>query len=138
MILPAIISPRQSFYNIHFPSDYDSLEKARFRLKYEELFFNQLKFKLTHNKIKNANSGYFFPSVGSKFNKFYNENLVFELTNSQKRVIKEIRNDFSSKKQMIRLLQGDVGSGKTIVALMSILISLDNGYQACLLSLIHI
>ena len=129
-----LISPRQSFYNIHFPSDYDSLEKARFRLKYEELFFNQLKFKLTHNKIKNTNSGYFFPNVGSKFNKFYNENLVFELTNSQKRVIKEIRNDFSSKKQMIRLLQGDVGSGKTIVALMSILISLDNGYQTCLVA----
>ena len=129
-----LISPRQSFYNIHFPNDYESLEKARFRLKYEELFFNQLKFKLTHNKIKNTNNGYFFPNVGLNFNKFYNENLVFELTNAQKRVIKEIRNDFSSKKQMIRLLQGDVGSGKTIVALMSMLISLDNGYQTCLVA----
>ena len=110
------------------------LEKSKFRLKFEELFFNQLKFKLAHNKIKNNINGYYFPNVGLNFNKFYNDVLEFDLTFAQKRVIKEIRDDFSSKKQMIRLLQGDVGSGKTIVALMSILISIDNGFQTCLVA----
>ena len=103
-------------------------------MKFEELFFNQLKFKISHHKIKSNNSGYFFPSVGSKFNSFFNNNLAFELTNSQKKVLKEIRNDFSSKKQMIRLLQGDVGSGKTIIALMSMLICIDNDFQTSLIA----
>ncbi|MAT79943.1 MAG: ATP-dependent DNA helicase RecG [Flavobacteriaceae bacterium TMED238] len=129
-----LISPKQAYYNIHFPRDSTSLEKSKFRLKFEELFFNQLKFKLVHNKIKNTNNGYYFPNVGLNFNKFYNEVLEFDLTSAQMRVIKEIRNDFSSNKQMIRLLQGDVGSGKTIVALISILISIDNGFQACLVA----
>ena len=129
-----LISPKQSYYNIHFPSDTVLLEKSKFRLKFEELFFNQLKFKLAHNKIKNNINGYYFPNVGLNFNKFYNDVLEFDLTFAQKRVIKEIRDDFSSKKQMIRLLQGDVGSGKTIVALMSILISIDNGFQTCLVA----
>ena len=129
-----LISPKQAYLNIHFPQTNKLLEDSKFRLKFEELFFNQLKFKLTHKKIKEYNNGYFFPSVGHNFNKFYNESLDFELTNAQKKVIKEIRNDFSSKKQMIRLLQGDVGSGKTIVALISILISIDNGYQACIVA----
>ena len=129
-----LISPKQAYLNIHFPQNNKLLEDSKFRLKFEELFFNQLKFKLTHKKIKEYNNGYFFPNVGHNFNKFYNKSLDFKLTNAQKKVIKEIRNDFSSKKQMIRLLQGDVGSGKTIVALMSILISIDNGYQACIVA----
>ena len=129
-----LISPKQAYSNIHFPQSNELLEKSKFRLKFEELFFNQLKFKLTHNKIKSYNSGYFFPNVGHNFKNFYNDNLDFELTIAQKKVIKEIRNDFSSKKQMIRLLQGDVGSGKTVVALMSILIAIDNGYQTCLVA----
>ena len=129
-----LISPNQAYINIHFPKDLKLLEQARFRLKFEELFFNQLKFKISHHKIKSNNSGYFFPSVGSKFNSFFNNNLAFELTNSQKKVLKEIRNDFSSKKQMIRLLQGDVGSGKTIIALMSMLICIDNDFQTSLIA----
>ncbi len=129
-----LLTPNQAYVNIHFPKDLKLLEQARFRLKFEELFFNQLKFKITHNKIKSNNSGYFFPNVGFNFNSFFTNNLTFELTNSQKKVLKEIRNDFISKKQMIRLLQGDVGSGKTIVALMSMLICIDNNFQTCLVA----
>ncbi len=128
-----LISPNQAYHNIHFPENHDLLEKARHRLKFEELFFNQLKFKLSHNKLK-RNKGYYFPYVGEYFNNFYNNYLSFELTNSQKKVLKEIRNDFASNQQMIRLLQGDVGSGKTVVALLSILISIDNNYQSCLVA----
>ena len=128
-----LISPNQAYHNIHFPENHDLLEKARYRLKFEELFFNQLKFKLSHNKLK-RNKGYYFPYVGDYFNNFYNNYLSFELTNSQKKVLKEIRNDFASNQQMIRLLQGDVGSGKTVVALLSILISIDNNYQSCLVA----
>ena len=128
-----LISPNQAYHNIHFPENHDLLEKARYRLKFEELFFNQLKFKLSHNKLK-RNKGYYFPYVGDYFNKFYNNYLSFELTKPQKKVLKEIRNDFASNQQMIRLLQGDVGSGKTVVALLSILISIDNNYQSCLVA----
>ena len=128
-----LISPNQAYHNIHFPENHDLLEKARYRLKFEELFFNQLKFKLSHNKLK-RNKGYYFPYVGEYFNNFYNNYLSFELTKPQKKVLKEIRNDFASNKQMIRLLQGDVGSGKTVVALLSILISIDNNYQSCLVA----
>ena len=128
-----LISPNQAYHNIHFPENHDLLEKARYRLKFEELFFNQLKFKLSHNKLK-RNKGYYFPYVGEYFNNFYNNYLCFELTKPQKKVLKEIRNDFASNKQMIRLLQGDVGSGKTVVALLSILISIDNNYQSCLIA----
>jgi len=128
-----LISPNQAYHNIHFPQNHDLLEKARYRLKFEELFFNQLKFKLSHNKLK-RNKGYYFPYVGECFNNFYNNYLSFELTKPQKKVLKEIRNDFASNQQMIRLLQGDVGSGKTVVALLSILISIDNNYQSCLVA----
>ncbi len=128
-----LISPKQAYHNIHFPENHDLLEKARYRLKFEELFFNQLKFKLYHNKLK-RNKGYYFPNVGEYFNNFYNNYLSFELTKPQKKVLKEIRNDFASNQQMIRLLQGDVGSGKTVVALLSILISIDNNYQSCLVA----
>ena len=128
-----LISPNQAYHNIHFPENHDLLEKAMYRLKFEELFFNQLKFKLSHNKLK-RNKGYYFPYVGEYFNNFYNNYLSFELTKPQKKVLKEIRNDFASNQQMIRLLQGDVGSGKTVVALLSILISIDNNYQSCLVA----
>ena len=128
-----LISPNQAYHNIHFPENHDLLEKARYRLKFEEFFFNQLKFKLSHNKLK-RNKGYYFPNVGECFNNFYNNYLSFELTKPQKKVLKEIRNDFASNQQMIRLLQGDVGSGKTVVALLSILISIDNNYQSCLVA----
>ena len=128
-----LISPNQAYHNIHFPENHDLLEKARYRLKFEELFFNQLKFKLSHNKLK-RNKGYYFPYVGEYFNNFYNNYLSFALTKPQKKVLKEIRNDFASNQQMIRLLQGDVGSGKTVVALLSILISIDNNYQSCLVA----
>jgi ATP-dependent DNA helicase RecG len=119
---------------VHFPPDEAILEKARRRLIFEELFFiqlNLLKLKqLRIEKIKGLN----FPVVGSYLNNFYNNHLPFELTNAQKKVIKEIRADLGSGKQMNRLLQGDVGSGKTLVALMSMLIALDNGFQACLMA----
>ena len=128
-----LISPNQAYQNIHFPENHDLLQKARYRLKFEELFFNQLKFKLSHNKLK-RNKGYYFPYVGEYFNNFYNNYLSFALTKPQKKVLKEIRNDFASNQQMIRLLQGDVGSGKTVVALLSILISIDNNYQSCLVA----
>jgi len=124
----------ESLHKIHFPSNPDELEKARYRLKFEELFYiqlNLLRFKTNRNlKIK----GFVFSSVGENFNNFYYNNLPFTLTEAQKRVMKEIRRDLGSGKQMNRLLQGDVGSGKTLVALMSMLIALDNGYQACLMA----
>jgi len=119
---------------IHFPSNPDELEKARFRLKFEELFYiqlNLLRFKIFRNiKMK----GFVFSNVGQNFNNFYFNNLPFSLTEAQKRVMKEIRRDLGSGKQMNRLLQGDVGSGKTLVALMSMLIAIDNGFQACIMA----
>lgn len=124
----------ESLHKIHFPANPDELEKARYRLKFEELFYiqlNLLRFKTNRNiKIK----GFVFSSVGENFNNFYYNNLPFSLTEAQKRVMKEIRKDLGSGKQMNRLLQGDVGSGKTLVALMSMLIALDNGYQACIMA----
>ena len=119
---------------IHFPANPDELEKARFRLKFEELFYiqlNLLRFKIFRN-IKQK--GFVFSNVGDNFNNFYFNNLPFSLTEAQKRVMKEIRRDLGSGKQMNRLLQGDVGSGKTLVALMSMLIAIDNGYQACIMA----
>ncbi len=119
---------------IHFPGSPNELERARHRLKFEELFYiqlNLLRYKTVRNiKIK----GFVFSSVGDNFNNFYYNNLPFSLTNAQKKVMKEIRKDLGSGKQMNRLLQGDVGSGKTLVALMSMLIALDNGYQACIMA----
>jgi len=129
-----LIPKNEAMFNIHFPKSHELLAKAQFRLKFEELFFIQLQL-ITKNLIrKNKIKGYLFDKVGENFNDFYNNHLPFELTNAQKRVIKEIRNDMGSNAQMNRLLQGDVGSGKTIVALMCMLLAKDNGFQSCLMA----
>ena len=120
--------------NIHFPSDVDVLRKAQYRLKFEELFYVQLNILRYAKDRRRKYRGYVFERVGEIFNTFYARNLPFELTNAQKRVLKEIRRDVGTGRQMNRLLQGDVGSGKTLVALMSMLMALDNGYQACLMA----
>ena len=129
-----LITRYQALYNIHFPKNLIILSKAQFRLKYEEFFFLQLQFFYKNQEKKNNFKGFLFNKVGDFFNKFYHKNLNFELTNAQKRVLKEIRNDFASESQMNRLLQGDVGSGKTIVALLSSLLAIDNGFQACIVA----
>jgi ATP-dependent DNA helicase RecG len=129
-----LISKKEALFNIHFPTSPDMLAKAKFRLIFEELFFIQLQL-ITKNLVqKHKIKGHLFTKVGEYFNDFYQDHLPFELTNAQKRVIKEIRNDMGSNAQMNRLLQGDVGSGKTIVAFMSMLLALDNGFQACLMA----
>ncbi|WP_321289908.1 ATP-dependent DNA helicase RecG [uncultured Sunxiuqinia sp.] len=125
---------KDTLQQIHFPESTHQLQKATFRLKFEELFFIQLKIlSLKHNRYE-AFRGFLFSNVGYNFNQFYNNNLPFELTGAQKKVIKEIRKDLGSGKQMNRLLQGDVGSGKTLVALMVSLIAFDNGFQASLMA----
>jgi len=124
----------QSIRNIHFPESTDLLNKAQFRLKFEELFYIQLNILKQKFFRENHVEGFVFPKVGDFVNRFYKEKLPFELTGAQKRVIREVRKDIGSGKQMNRLLQGDVGSGKTLVALMGMLIALDNGYQACLMA----
>ncbi|MFD0836392.1 DUF559 domain-containing protein [Mariniflexile aquimaris] len=129
-----LISKREALFNIHFPKDQTLLSRAQFRLKFEELFYIQLQLIIKNLIHKSKIKGFPFEHVGDYFNTFFNEHLPFELTNAQKRVIKEIRADLGSKAQMNRLLQGDVGSGKTIVAFMSMLIALDNGFQACLMA----
>ena len=129
-----LIPKNAALFNIHFPKSAEILAKAQFRLKFEELFYIQLQL-ITKNLIqKHKIKGLPFTKVGDFFNEFYQNHLPFELTNAQKRVIKEIRIDMGSNAQMNRLLQGDVGSGKTIVAFMSMLLALDNGYQACLMA----
>jgi len=129
-----LIPKNAALFNIHFPKSNDLLAKAQFRLKYEELFFIQLQL-ITKNLVrKHKIKGHPFTKVGDHFNNFYQNHLPFELTNAQKKVLKEIRNDMGSNAQMNRLLQGDVGSGKTIVALMAMLIALDNGFQSCLMA----
>jgi len=129
-----LIPKNAALFNIHFPKSQDILARAQFRLKFEELFFIQLQL-ITKNLIrKNKIKGHPFGTVGTYFTTFYNNHLPFELTGAQKRVLKEIRNDMGQPAQMNRLLQGDVGSGKTIVALMSMLLALDNGFQACLMA----
>lgn len=129
-----LIPKKDALVNIHFPKNQDLLAKAQFRLKFEELFFIQLQL-ITKNLIrKHKIKGFPFEIIGENFNDFYNNHLPFELTNAQKRVLKEIRNDLGSHAQMNRLLQGDVGSGKTIVALMCMLIAKDNGFQSCLMA----
>jgi len=128
------VTRSEALVNIHFPPDTETLEKARARLKFDELFFIQLRllrYKLNRSKKVRGNV---FGQIGELFNSFYKNNLPFELTNAQKKVIREIRSDLGSGKQMNRLLQGDVGSGKTLVALMCMLIALDNGFQACLMA----
>ncbi|KOS05247.1 ATP-dependent DNA helicase [Flavobacterium akiainvivens] len=130
----SLLPKNVALFNIHFPKSQDLLTKAQFRLKFEELFFIQLQL-ITKNLIrKHKIKGHPFGSVGSYFTDFYQNHLPFELTNAQKRVLKEIRNDLGQPAQMNRLLQGDVGSGKTIVALMCMLLALDNGFQACLMA----
>lgn len=129
-----LISKKEALFYIHFPKNQEVLAKAQFRLKFEELFFIQLQL-ITKNLIrKHKIKGQPFKIVGENFNNFYNNHLPFELTNAQKRVLKEIRNDMGSNAQMNRLLQGDVGSGKTIVALMCMLMAKDNGFQSCLMA----
>jgi len=124
----------KALFNIHFPTDTNALAKAQFRLKFEELFYIQLQLIRKNMVHKSKIKGFPFEQVGDYFNRFFNEHLPFQLTEAQKRVIKEIRKDMGSGAQMNRLLQGDVGSGKTIVAFMSMLIALDNGFQACLMA----
>ncbi|MGQ1784738.1 ATP-dependent DNA helicase RecG [Saccharicrinis sp. GN24d3] len=124
----------QALRIVHFPPDSQSLQQAQFRLKFEELFYIQLNI-LKLKKQRNQNiQGHIFSTVGDYFNHFFYNNLPFELTGAQKRVIREIRHDIGSGRQMNRLLQGDVGSGKTMVALMVMLIALDNSFQACLMA----
>lgn len=124
----------QSFIHIHFPKSTQHLQQARMRFKFEELFFIQLNIVRQVDWRNKHFKGFVFSTVGEIFHHFYQHNLPFDLTNAQKRVIKEIRADLGSGRQMNRLLQGDVGSGKTVVALLSMLIALDNGYQTCLMA----
>lgn len=125
---------KDAIFNIHFPQSVPKLEASRKRFKFEELFINQLSL-IKQKKVRTNNiQGYVFEKVGNYFMNFYENNLSFELTGAQKKVLKEIRADFKSGKQCNRLLQGDVGSGKTIVALMSMLIAIDNGFQACMMA----
>jgi ATP-dependent DNA helicase RecG len=137
---PVVIAPlklmslHDALFRIHFPDSNNDIENARFRLKFEELFFIQLNLlRYKGNRTKNTH-GFVFSVVGERLNSFYANNLPFTLTGAQKRVIREIRADLGSGRQMNRLLQGDVGSGKTMVALMSMLIGADNGYQGCLMA----
>ena len=129
-----LIGKKEALLNIHFPTSPEMLEKAQYRLKFEELFFIQL--QLVRKKLirKNKIKGYVFAKVGDVFNEFYSQYLPFDLTNSQKVVLKEIRTDVASNTHMNRLLQGDVGSGKTIVALLAMLLAIDNGFQAAIIA----
>lgn len=129
-----LIGREAAFKQIHFPDSQQNLKQAETRLKFDELFFIQLKLLKSKHYRKETVQGFVFNKVGEYFNTFFKNHLPFELTGAQKRVIKEIRVDFATGKQMNRLVQGDVGSGKTIVALMCMLIALDNGFQACLMA----
>lgn len=125
---------RDALVNIHNPSSPAMLERARLRLKFEELFYLQLDIQRYARRRSSMTQGFFFPRIGKFFNTFYSDFLPFPLTGAQKRVIREIRADMATGRQMNRLLQGDVGSGKTLVALLTMLIALDNGTQACLMA----
>ncbi len=125
---------RNALFQIHNPSDNKTLEAARYRLKFEELYYLQLNIQLYGRRRKASTEGYRFPRIGRFFNRFYSEMLPFPLTEAQKRVIREIHADTVTGRQMNRLVQGDVGSGKTLVALFAMLIALDNGKQACLMA----
>ena len=129
-----LMSLDEALRNIHFPQSPEKLRHAQYRLKFEELFYVQLNILRYTKDRQRKYRGLVFERVGEVFNTFYAQNLPFQLTGAQKRVIKEIRKDMGSGRQMNRLLQGDVGSGKTLVALMSMLIALDNGYQACMMA----
>lgn len=129
-----LIDKQTALFNIHFPRNQELLAKAEFRLKFEELFYIQLQLIIKNLVHKSKIKGFPFNQVGNYFNNFFKNHLPFNLTNAQKRVLKEIRADLGSNAQMNRLLQGDVGSGKTIVAFMAMLMALDNGFQACLMA----
>ena len=129
-----LMSLTDALRNIHFPSNPELLRKAQYRLKFEELFYVQLNILRYAKDRQRKYRGYVFETAGEIFNTFYSKNLPFELTGAQKRVLREIRQDVGCGKQMNRLLQGDVGSGKTLVALMSMLMALDNGFQACMMA----
>ena len=129
-----LMSLDEAIHNIHFPQNPEKLRRAQYRLKFEELFYVQLNIMRYTKDRQRKYRGLVFERVGEVFNTFYSQNLPFQLTGAQKRVIKEIRKDMGSGRQMNRLLQGDVGSGKTLVALMSMLIALDNGFQACMMA----
>jgi len=129
-----LVSRDKAFRDIHYPKTPQDLQRARMRLKFEELFYVQLNILRYASDHRRKYRGYIFEHVGDKFNHFYHENLPFPLTGAQKRVMHEIRADMGSGRQMNRLLQGDVGSGKTLVALMSMLIAIDNGYQTCIMA----
>ena len=124
----------EAYRSLHYPKDTKELERARVRLKFEELFYVQLNIIRYASDQRRKFRGYIFSKVGDTFNTFYHNNLPFPLTEAQKRVMRDIRRDMGSGRQMNRLLQGDVGSGKTLVALMSMLIAIDNGYQACIMA----
>jgi ATP-dependent DNA helicase RecG len=129
-----LIPKNAALFNIHFPKSTEALAKAQYRLKFEELFFIQLQL-ISKNLIRKQKiKGHAFTQVGDNFTTFFEQHLPFDLTNAQKRVLKEIRNDMGKPAQMNRLLQGDVGSGKTIVAFMCMLLAIDNGFQACLMA----
>jgi len=134
LLREGLMSRREALRAIHFPKDADELARARYRMKFEEFFFMQL--ALLRRKIirQGKLTGYVFDKVGERFNTFYHHHMPFELTGAQKRVVREIRHDVSTGYQMNRLVQGDVGSGKTMVALLSMLLALDNGYQACMMA----
>ena len=129
-----LIPLREALYNIHFPQTQEMLRQAQYRLKFDELLGVQLNIQQRRTARLSKSDGFLFPKVGGVFNTFYHEKLPFPLTGAQKRVIREIRKDTVSGFQMNRLLQGDVGSGKTLVALMSMLLAVDNGYQACMMA----
>lgn len=129
-----LISRAEAMTKIHYPKSLDDVQRAQLRLKFEELFYVQLNILRYANDRKRKYKGYVFNHVGPQFHHFYKNNLPFELTNAQKRVMHEIRKDMTTGRQMNRLVQGDVGSGKTLVALMSMLIAIDNGYQACMMA----
>ncbi len=124
----------EALQNIHFPPNEQELQSARNRLKFEELFFLQLRLLQIRRRRKDAVKGFVFEKIGAYFNTFYKEKLPFELTEAQKRVLREIRRDLGAGVQMNRLLQGDVGSGKTVVGLMAMLMAIDNGFQACMMA----
>jgi len=129
-----LISKNEAMFNIHFPQSQELLTKAKQRLKFEELFFIQLQLVVKNLTNKAKNKGFVFDQIGQYFNGFYKNHLPFELTKAQKKVLKEIRKDLNTGAQMNRLLQGDVGSGKTIVAVLTMLIALDNDYQSALIA----
>jgi len=129
-----LIPKKEAITQIHFPANQNQLTRAQFRLKFEELFYIQMQLLQKNRLQKQKVKGYVFEHIGAHFKEFFSNHLPFQLTQAQQRVVREIRNDMGTGKQMNRLLQGDVGSGKTMVALLSMLIGLDNGFQACLMA----